>query len=108
MSAAASAACILMTTAGDRAEADRLARLLVEQRLAACVQLLPIDSVYRWKGAVETAAEMLLLAKTRAGLAEAAIAALKAAHSYDTPEIIVLPVTAGLPAYLDWIEAETG
>ncbi|MBV9512329.1 MAG: divalent-cation tolerance protein CutA [Caulobacteraceae bacterium] len=97
-----------MTTAGDRAEADRLARLLVEQRLAACVQLLPIDSVYRWKGAVETAAEMLLLAKTRAGLAEAAIAALKAVHSYDTPEIIVLPVTAGLPAYLDWIEAETG
>jgi len=98
---------VLTTTAADRAEAGRLARLLIDQRLAACVQLLPIDSHYRWNGQIEQVSEILLLIKTRGALSEPAMAAIKAAHSYETPEILVLPVTGGLPAYLAWIDGET-
>jgi periplasmic divalent cation tolerance protein len=99
---------LITTTAADRAQADNLARMLIDRRLAACVQLLPIDSLYRWRGEVEAASEILLLIKTRQALVEAAMAALKADHAYETPEIVVLPIQAGLPAYLAWIDAETG
>ena len=64
---------LMMTTAGDRAQADKLARMLVEGRLAACVQMMPIDSVYRWEGRLETGAEILLLIKTRAALVQPAM-----------------------------------
>lgn len=103
----ASGHVVMLATACDRAEAERLAELLVERRLAACVQLSPIDSVYRWRGAIERAAEVLLMIKTRADLAEPAAAALKAAHSYETPEIIVLPVIGGSADYLAWIDSAT-
>jgi periplasmic divalent cation tolerance protein len=97
----------MMATAGDRAEAEKLARLLIERKLAACVQLLPIDSVYRWNGRIEQGSEQLMLIKTRSALVERAVAALKAAHSYEVPEIVALPIVAGLPAYLKWIDEVT-
>ena len=98
---------VLTTTVSDREQANGLARMLINQRLVACVQLMPVDSVYRWHGRLETASEILLLIKTRADLTESVISAIKAAHPYETPEILVLPVAGGLPAYLSWIEAET-
>ncbi len=101
-------ATVLLTTAPDRAAAQALAHALVERRLAACVQLCPIDSVYRWEGQVRAEPEVLLLVKTRADLAGAVQRALAAAHPYAVPEILVLPVSSGLPAYLAWIAAETG
>jgi periplasmic divalent cation tolerance protein len=69
---------------------------------------VPVDSVYRWEGEVESAAEVLLLIKTRAALIEPVTVAVKAAHSYATPEIIAVPITSGLPAYLSWIDSVTG
>lgn len=82
---------------------------LVEARLAACVQIIgPVRSVYRWQGQVERADEVLLSIKTRAALYPQVEAAIRELHSYEIPEIVALPVAAGLPAYLDWIAAETG
>lgn len=98
----------MLCAAADREEAARLARALVEQRLAACVQALPIDSWYRWDGAVQQAAEVLLLIKTTRDRADAVTARLAELHSYDLPEIIMLPVEGGLPAYLDWVAASVG
>ncbi|MBX9797511.1 divalent-cation tolerance protein CutA [Sphingomonas sp.] len=89
----------------DRVSAAEMARGLVEARLAACVQALPVDSWYRWEGKVEAAAEQLLLIKTMRDRADAAMAWLAAHHGYDVPEIVMLPVDAGLPAYLDWVKA---
>ncbi|WP_242454675.1 divalent-cation tolerance protein CutA [Bailinhaonella thermotolerans] len=91
-----------------RERAAELARSAVEARLAACVQVVgPIVSTYRWQGAVETAEEYLLLAKTRADLSEALAEHIRAAHPYDVPEIITVPIEHGLPDYLAWIDAET-
>lgn len=95
---------MMLSTTGDRAEAERIAELLVEQGLAACVQLIPIDSVYRWKGKIEKAGEILLLIKTRTDHVDRAMLAIKAAHTYDVPEIIAVPIEAGLPEYLAWID----
>ena len=92
----------------DRDAADALARLLVEQRLAACVQVLPgVRSTYRWEGAIECADEALLLAKTWDDRLEALVAALQAAHPYALPEIMAVPAAGGLAAYLDWVRTET-
>jgi uncharacterized protein involved in tolerance to divalent cations len=79
----------------------------VGERLAACVQLAPIGSRYVWKGAVQRDDEVLLLIKTEAALFEAVRARVRALHSYETPEIVMLPVTAGDADYLAWIAAET-
>jgi uncharacterized protein involved in tolerance to divalent cations len=79
----------------------------VGERLAACVQLAPIRSRYVWKGAVQRDDEILLLIKTKAALFEAVRARVRALHSYETPEIVMLPVTAGDADYLAWIAAET-
>jgi periplasmic divalent cation tolerance protein len=98
---------VMMATASDRAEAETLARLLIERKLAACVQLLPIDSFYMWNGRIEHGSELLMLIKTRLALVERAVAALKAAHAYEIPEIVALPIAAGLPAYLKWIDEVT-
>jgi periplasmic divalent cation tolerance protein len=100
-------AVVIMTTVDSEELAAALATTLVERRLAACVQQLRIASRYRWEGAVQCDAEFLLLVKTSAGAADAAVKAIEQNHSYDVPEIIVLPVTGGLPAYLDWMAAET-
>lgn len=98
---------MLMTTVADAADADRLSRLLVEQRLAACVQALPIRSCYAWEGEIRQEVETLLLIKTRAELQELAAQALAAAHPYEVPELIAAPISYGLPPYLAWIDAQT-
>src|SRR5919199_2017718 len=96
------------TTTDSREDADRLARLAVDSRLAACAQVLsPITSTYWWEGKVERADEWMVLLKTTSGRAEELIARLQAEHTYDTPEIVATPIVAGNPAYLDWIAAET-
>lgn len=95
---------LALTTVSGAEEADRLARLLVEQRLAACVNILPgVQSIYRWQGAIEAAAELLLIIKTSADLIPALQATLSAHHSYEVPEFVVLPIQAGSEPYLQWL-----
>ena len=92
----------------DRDVAQRLARELVERRLAACVQVLPgIASTYRWEGAIEQADEALLLAKTWDDRLDALVETLRARHPYEVPEIMAVPAAGGLAAYLDWVRAQT-
>ncbi len=101
-------AVVVLSTAGSRAEAERIATTLVEERLAACVNLVaPLTSIYRWQGKVERASEVLLVIKSRRALTTRLIARLRALHSYDVPEAIVLPITAGARPYLSWLLAET-
>ena len=96
------AVLLVVTNTPDRAVAQKIASALIEQRLAACVNVLAeCTSVYRWKGAVEAAAEVPLLIKTRSEQYEAVEAAIRSLHPYELPEIIALPVTRGLPAYLE-------
>lgn len=96
---------IVMTTTDDPAEAAALARRLVEDRLAACVQVTGVTSTYRWEGSVTAADERLLLIKTRADRVAAVQAFLAEHHSYDTPEVIEVPIASGLPDYLGWIDS---
>ncbi|MCD7060574.1 divalent-cation tolerance protein CutA [Pelagibacterium xiamenense] len=100
------AVVVLITTQTDM-EADGLARHLVEFRLAACVQRLPITSTYRWEGEVVEGGEVLLLVKTMASRFAALEEAVRALHSYEVPEIVCLPVRAGHKPYLDWMMSET-
>lgn len=101
--------CLVLTTLPDTAAADALATALVSARLAACVtRLAPAQSVYRWQGQVETASEVPLLIKTTEATYPALEAAVRAAHPYEVPELVVIPISAGLPAYLQWVAAETG
>ena len=91
-------------TAANRDEAGRIADMLVEARLAACVQILPgIQSIYRWQGEVAHEQEVLLLAKTASGSFDDLVKRVTAIHSYDTPEIIALPITAATEPYLKWL-----
>jgi len=100
---------IILTTAGSQEEAGKIARLLVERRLAACVNIVPrIESVYRWQGKVESATEWLLLIKTQTELFERVRDAVKELHSYDLPECVMLEVAAGSKEYLHWIAKNTG
>ena len=93
-------------TTPDGATATRLAHLLVEEGLAACVQVLPgVTSVYRWRGEVETAAEHLLLVKTTAAAFDAIHERLGSEHPYDTPEVLAVPVVAVAPGYAAWVVA---
>ncbi len=95
-------------TAGSKEEALRIGRILVEERLAACANVLGgMTSVYRWNGAVEQAEEAVLIAKTRAGLFDRLAGRVRDLHSYDTPCVVELAVGRGNPAYLDWLRAET-
>jgi len=98
---------VVSTTVDTEARAVELARLLVDGRLAACVQRAPVTSTYRWQGSVDTAQEFLLVAKTRAALAEEVQRAIREAHSYELPEIVVTPISGGSNAYLNWIRTET-
>lgn len=98
---------IVVTSCGSAAEAERIAATLVEERLAACVQILPMRSVYRWRGGIERADEWQLQAKTSAALTERVEARIKALHSYELPEIAMLPVEASA-GYAGWVAAETG
>ena len=94
---------VMLTTMPAREDAQNLARLLIEEKLAACVQLLPIESFYVWQGGTQNEAEVLLLIKTRSALFEKATARIKAVHSYTVPEIVALPFSSGFAGYLDWI-----
>ena len=108
MSDDASDAIIVFMTASNGEEAARLADMLVGAHLAACVQILPeMESVYRWQGKIERAAEILLLAKTTKSKFEDLEREVRALHSYDTPEIIAVPVVAGSASYLDWLIEST-
>jgi periplasmic divalent cation tolerance protein len=100
---------VVLSTCGSVEEAERLARKLVEEHLAACVNVIsPIRSFYRWKGVIEDAAEWLLVVKTSRDLLGAVRLALEAAHSYELPEVIALPILDGSPSYLAWMEGELG
>ena len=108
MSGAETGVVLLYVTAPDAEVAGRLARHVVEAGLAACANVLPeITSVYRWQGAVETARECALIVKTTEARTGEAIACLRAAHPYDVPAIVALPVMAGHPAFLDWVRTES-
>ena len=99
---------LVFTNLPDRASAERLADLLLERRLAACVNILaPCRSVYRWKSAVQHEEEHPMLIKTSAERYGALEQALRQGHPYELPEIIAVPIEQGLPAYLDWVAAET-
>lgn len=100
-------AVVILSTAPP-GEAAAIARTLVAERLAACVQLAAIRSHYRWQGRVEEEDEQLMLIKTRRPLADAVIARIREAHSYEVPEALVIPVEAGSSDYLTWLSAETG
>ena len=92
----------------DQASAAKLAAVLIEQRLAACVNVqAPCTSVYRWQGKVETATEVPVFIKTTLERYPALEAAIRAHHPHELPEIIAVPVVAGLPAYLEWVRTET-
>ena len=99
---------LVLTNCPDEESANAIALALVEERLAACVNILPrVQSVYRWQGAVESATEIPLFIKLTATNYPALEAAIRNRHPYQVPEIIALPVDRGLPAYLDWIASET-
>ena len=95
---------IVLSTCASAAEADTIARQLLEKRLAACVNILPgACSLYRWHGAIEEAAECLLLIKSRQGLWEELRAEIQRLHSYEVPEVLLLAIEDGSPTYLNWL-----
>lgn len=94
---------MIIATAGDKESARKIARLLVERRLAACAQMFPIESVYLWQGEVHEEGEIALFIKSRAEMFDEVAAAIKENHPYEVPEIVQLPITDGLPEYLNWI-----
>ena len=97
-------AVVVLITAGSREEAARLADILIVAHLAACVQIMPqMESIYYWKGEIQREPEFLLLAKTTQEKFEELEHAVRALHSYDTPEIIALPITAASAPYLEWL-----
>ncbi len=99
-------AIIVFMTASNGEEATRLAELLIGAHLAACVQILPeMESVYRWQGKIERQSEVLMIAKTTAGKFAELEKEVCALHSYETPEIVAVPIVAGSNPYLDWLTA---
>jgi len=102
------ATLVVLTNLPDRAAAERLADVVIEKKLAACVNILaPCRSVYRWKGAVQHDEEHPVLIKTTTERYAELERAIRAAHPYELPEIIAVPVERGLPEYLQWVSAET-
>jgi periplasmic divalent cation tolerance protein len=104
-----SGAVLVLSAVGTREEADHIAQVVVAERLAACVNVVPgVVSVYRWKGAVQRDDELLLVMKTRAEKVEDLRTRLLALHSYELPEVVVLAITGGHAPYLDWIAEGVG
>ena len=100
---------IVLSTVGGADEAERIAETLVEQGLAACVNVIPgLVSIYRWKGRVQRDGECLLLIKTRAERFEALRQAIVSLHPYELPEVVALPIAAGHEPYLAWLDASVG
>lgn len=101
-------ALLVLTNLPDREAAQRLAERLVAERVAACVNILaPCRSVYRWQGAVQREEEYPVLIKTTVERYGALEQAIRAAHPYELPEIVAVPIERGLPAYLEWVDTET-
>jgi periplasmic divalent cation tolerance protein len=99
---------IVLSTAGSEQEAHKIAHILVKRRLAACVNIVPrVQSIYRWKGEIESAQEWLLLIKTRADKFPAVRDAIGELHSYEVPECVVLEIEDGSLPYLQWLEKAT-
>ena len=101
-------ACIVMTTLADEQQARALASAVIEARLAACAQTVPVSSCYRWDGKIVNDSELLILFKTTADQYAALEAKIVSLHSYDTPEIVRVPIDGGFSKYLAWVESETG
>lgn len=100
---------VIFITVGDRNEATKIARALVEEKLAACVNILDgVHSVFRWGGKVDEAKEILLMAKSSDRLLDNVVRRVKELHSYTNPEIVALPVAGGSGDYLDWITSSLG
>lgn len=98
---------VVFSTCDSEEQAERIARALVEQRLAACVNIVPgARSIYRWKGQIEDAAEWLLIIKSRRDLMEQLRAAIGKIHSYEVPELLAVPVVDGSESYLAWVDRE--
>ena len=96
---------IILSTCADREQAERIAHRLLELHLAACVNILPgVQSIYRWQGGIESAAEVLLLIKTRSSLTAEVHSTLADLHSYEVPEFLVLPISGGSESYLAWLQ----
>jgi periplasmic divalent cation tolerance protein len=103
-----SARLVALSTVATALDAERIATVLVERGLAACVNVVPgVTSIYRWKGALQRDLELLLVIKTRADRFEALREALVSLHPYEVPELIALPVEAGHPPYLAWLDEAT-
>ena len=98
---------LVYITTGDEAEAREIGRALVEEKLAACVNIHPIQSMYRWEGEIEEAGEIAVLVKTGAELVDRVIARVKELHSYEVPCIVSWPIEKGYPAFLKWIGEST-
>ena len=99
---------VVLVTAPDAETAAEVARSLVGERLAACVNVVPgVRSIYRWEGSVEEAAEVLLVIKTRADRCAALASRVRDLHPYDVPEVLELPAVGGSQAYLDWVRTES-
>ncbi len=99
---------LVISNLPDQASAEKLATILIERQLAACVNVqAPCTSVYRWQGKLETVAEVPVFIKTTRSQYPALERAIKAHHPYELPEIIAVPLVAGLPAYLEWVRTET-
>ena len=100
---------VILSTCSSEAEAAKIARVLIDAHLAACVNVLPnIRSYYRWQGNVESADEWMLVIKTSRDRFAAVRAAIEGAHSYEVPEIVALPIVEGSPAYLSWMDENLG
>lgn len=98
---------VVLNTCASAEEAERLARRVIDDRLAACVNVLsPVRSFFRWKGKIEDSAEWLLLIKTSRDKFDLLRAALESVHTYEVPEVIAIPIVDGAPDYLSWIERE--
>jgi periplasmic divalent cation tolerance protein len=96
---------VALSTVGTSEDAERIARALVDRRLAACVNVLPgVASFYRWKGDVRRDDEVLLVIKTRSERLPALLEALAALHPYELPELVALPIESGHPPYLAWVD----
>ncbi len=99
--------CVLFCTASME-ESEQIAKTLVKERLAACVNVTAVQSYYRWQGELCTDKEALLIIKTGKSCVKKIIARIKEVHSYDVPEIIALPIIAGYDKYLEWVDASVG
>jgi len=97
---------VVLVTTGSAQEAERIASLLLKERVAACVNVIAqVQSLFWWEGKIDRAQEVLLVVKTKKPLLERIIELVRENHSYDVPEVIALPITGGNPAYLEWIDS---